>query len=84
MHYPHFHFAGRFRADMATINNFPNNYDTANFDQSYLQRNADNWNPLGSGEWAVKAAVTQVCYSDYLCEGNQEVEPLVGAGITGI
>ena len=84
MHYPHFHFAGRFRADTATLNNFPNYFDTENFTQSDTRPNFDNWNPLGSGEWAVEAEVTHVCYSDVRCVGNQDEEPLYGTGITGI
>ena len=38
---------------------------------------------MGSGEWAVEAEVTHVCYSDYRCVGNVPDEPLCGAGITG-
>ena len=83
LHYPHFHFAGRFRADTATLNNFPNLYNPENIAPSETQPNADNWNPMGSGEWAVEAEVTHVCYSDYRCVGNVPDEPLCGAYITG-
>lgn len=83
LHYPHFHFAGRFRADTATLNNFPNLFNPEEFVQSQTQPNADNWNPMGSGEWTVEAEVTHVCYSDYQCVGNLPGEPLCGAGITG-
>ena len=83
LHYPHFHFAGRFRADTATLNNFPNLFNPEEFVQSHTQQNADNWNPMGSGEWTVEAEVTHVCYSDYRCVGNLPHEPLCGAGITG-
>ena len=38
---------------------------------------------MGSGEWAVEAEVTHVCYSDYRCVGNVPDEPLCGACITG-
>ena len=38
---------------------------------------------MGSGEWAVEAEVTHVCYSDYRCVGNVPDEPLWGVGITG-
>ena len=83
MHYPHFHFAGRFRADTATLNNFPNFYDTRNFTQSDARWNSDNWNPLGSGEWTVEAEVTNVCYCDYRCVGNREDDSLYGTRIAG-
>jgi len=83
LHYPHFHFSGRFRADTATLNNFPNYFDPENFTQSDTQPNVDNWNPLGSGEWTVEAEVTHVCYSDLRCVGDQQEEKLCGAGITG-
>lgn len=84
LHYPHFHFAGRFRADTATLNNFPNFFDMENFTQSNTRPSFDNWNPLGSGEWMVEGRVTHVCYSNYSCAGNPEEEPACGAGITGI
>lgn len=83
LYYPHFHFSGRFRADTATLNNFPNFFDPENFTQSDTQPNFDNWNPLGSGEWTVEAEVTHVCYSDLRCVGDQQEEPLCGVGITG-
>lgn len=83
MHYPHFHFAGRFRADTATLNNFPNFFDIRNFTQDDTLRSPDNWNPLGSGEWTVEAEVTHVCYCDYRCVGNQEEDSLCGTRITG-
>ncbi|KAL9973993.1 hypothetical protein ACROYT_G020520 [Oculina patagonica] len=83
LHYPHFHFAGRFRADTATLNNFPNLFNPDDFAQSQIQPSFDNWNPMGSGEWSVEAEVTHVCYSDYRCVGNLPEEPLCGADITG-
>lgn len=83
MHYPHFHFAGRFRADTATLNNFPNFFDIRNFTQSDARRSPDNWNPLGSGEWTVEAEVTHVCYCDYRCVGNHKEDSLCGTRIAG-
>jgi len=83
LHYPHFHFAGRFRADTPTLNNFPNLFNPEEIAPSETQPSADNWNPMGSGEWTVEAEVTHVCYSDYRCVGNLPDEPLCETGITG-
>ena len=81
--YPHFHFAGRFRADPATLNNFPAYYDTGNITTSDTQPTVDNWNPLGSGEWSVEACITLVCYSDFRCVGDPVEDPICGVRIKG-
>ncbi len=43
---PRIHFAGFFQADVSTVNNIVNNYDTANFKPEYQE---DPWNPNGTG-----------------------------------
>jgi hypothetical protein len=50
------HFAGRFRADVSTVNNDPQHFDDANFNPD-LQKpfsggtDGSNWQPAGTGAW---------------------------------
>ena len=95
--WPHFHFSGTYRADVSTINNNPSNYNTASFIAAELLQNPGNWNPKGSAEWSVIGSVTQVCYADGQCVGddddrdeehgededNKQAEPLLGATVRG-
>ncbi len=66
---PRFNFAGRFEADVSTVNNDPAHYDNATFLPAFDQPNngASNgwWNPTGSGVWRLfDCAVTRACYAD--------------------
>ena len=58
---PRIHFAGRFRADVNTINN-----KNLNFLLSTLNQETDGlWNPGGSNTWAmIDCVVTSVVYED--------------------
>jgi hypothetical protein len=72
------HFAGRFQADVSTVNNDPVHFDNATFKSEYqlLQKDrvsipptADEmrgwWNPKGSADWRfVGCAVTSGSYAD--------------------
>ena len=92
--WPRFHFSGTYRADVSTINNSPLNYNTTSFIAAQLLQTPSNWNPRGSAEWSVNGSVTQVCYADGHCVGddegdeeekdNKEAEPLLGTTIRGI
>jgi len=66
---PRLHFAGRFEADVSTVNNDPANFDTARFVPGDDQRTTDNskgaWNPRGTGSWRlITCAVTAATYAD--------------------
>ena len=82
--WPHFHFGGTFQADVSTVNNYRENFDTDNFNSS----NEVGWNPKGSGDWSMDAVVKQFCYSDGECVGvNSDVDDaekaFIGAAVTG-
>ncbi|XP_078360554.1 uncharacterized protein LOC144644874 [Oculina patagonica] len=82
--WPHFHFNGTFLADVPTVNNYPDNYNTDKFVPADQYQGLDNWNPQGSGEWSVSGSVTHVCYADGHCVGDDEdkrSEPIIGAQI---
>ncbi|MBI3728872.1 MAG: hypothetical protein HY254_11145 [Burkholderiales bacterium] len=60
---PRLVFAGQFQADVSTINNDPEHFDTARFRSNYQMPDpgATNgwWNPNGTGSWR-----TNVVYRD--------------------
>ena len=73
--YPRIHFAGRFQADVSTVNNLTQHYDNARFLARYqrLLNNAPdptgddqtNWNPRGTGAWRFRdCRVTSVLSAD--------------------
>lgn len=56
---PRLHFAGRFRADVSTVNNFVTHFDDPDDPPE------PGWNPGGSGGWRlVDCAVTRAVYRD--------------------
>ncbi len=65
------HFAGRFQADVSTVNNDPTHFNNATFKPEYqlpqesrLKMNGW-WNPDGSGSYRlVECKVRRVCYAD--------------------
>ena len=79
--WPHFHFSGRFRADVSTVNNIPTNFDTENVLKR--ERSRRNWNPDGTNEWSVTGSVTGLCYADGTCVEEKKNEQLLGAPIEG-
>ena len=79
--WPHFHFSGRFRADVSTVNNIPTNFDTENVLKK--ERSRRNWNPDGTNEWSVTGSVTGICYADGTCVEKKENEQFLGTHIQG-
>lgn len=62
-------FAGRFGADVSTVNNDPTHFDNTNFKPNFDQpgRGATNgwWNPRGTGAWRlIDCRVTSATYAD--------------------
>jgi hypothetical protein len=47
------HFAGKFQANVSTVNNDPKNFDITNFKPEFqnLGVNQAGWNPVGDGSW---------------------------------
>ena len=80
--WPHFHFSGRFRADVSTVNNIPTNFDTENVLKR--ERSTRNWNPDGTNEWSVTGSVTGLCYADGTCVEKKKNEQFLGAPIQGM
>ena len=85
MQFPRIHFAGRFQADVSTINNKPENYDTLNFKPTDAIRHAfgggGGFNPTGSGNFRIlDASVTRVCNKRGICDLKDQ---MVGAAVEG-
>ena len=77
---PRLIFSGAFRADPSTVNNDPNNFDTANFQ---LNDATGSWNPNGTGAWRlVNCVVKSVVYADGTTCTDPQVDPIVGTPLT--
>jgi hypothetical protein len=66
---PRLHFAGRFEADVSTVNNDPTHFDNATFKPNFDDpgQGATNgwWNPRGTGTWRlIDCAVTGATYAN--------------------
>ena len=79
---PRIHFAGRFRADVSTINNCYDNFVTDEFkviDGTVTDPEHASWNPTGTGVFNFhQVAVTSVCRLDGPCTTD---DPLVTQNI---
>jgi hypothetical protein len=83
-------FAGRFQADVSTVNNDVRHYDDASFIPAFQQMQVGQdewngwWNPTGSGAFRlVGCRVTGVWYSDGSSCADAARDPLVDRWITG-
>lgn len=73
---PRLHFAGRFQADVSTVNNLPENFDLAMTGPP--PANQDGFNPGGTGRWGLSNCVVT---SAVLADGRQvsaAEDPVVG------
>lgn len=63
---PRLNFAGKFIADVSTVNNFPSNYDGTNYTAAdYANWDIGYWNPYGTGVWRLTdCAVTGAVRGD--------------------
>ncbi len=86
---PRLHFAGRFLADVSTVNNDPIHFDSPAFQAVYDQPQPSNpppyygwWNPTGSGGFGLlSCAVTRVCYQDGTDATSAAQDPAVGMAV---
>ena len=86
---PRLVFSGQFQADVSTINNDPEHFDTGHFRPNYELAQTGNsmngwWNPRGTGAWRFFGCkVEQVFYQDGSASDDPNVDPVVGAAING-
>jgi len=86
---PRLVFAGQFQADVSTVNNDPEHFDSRTFQTNYELLQTGNsangwWNPRGTGAWRFFGAkVQQVYYRDGTSSDDPNVDPVVGAAING-
>jgi hypothetical protein len=87
--YPRLHFAGLFQADVSTVNNDPDHFDTDRFAARFQKAQtatAPNgwWNPRGSGAWRLhNCRVTSALYSDGSLVASPDADPIVGTPTIG-
>lgn len=89
---PRLVFAGRFQADVSTVNNDPEHFNTARFQPSYQRLGQPSatgmtdgwWNPGGTGAWRfLDCVVTSVVYRDGTVCMDPSVDPIVGLAVNG-
>jgi hypothetical protein len=80
---PRLHFAGRFKADVSTVNNEPTHFNNATFQPGFQQPGAEGlWNPGGSGSWQlIGCTVTSAMFADGTIAGSAADDPVVGLAI---
>ena len=76
--FPRIHFAGRYHADVNTVNNYIENFDPSHPKQNLIP----GWNPSGGNEWSLTDCyVTSVVYQNGSSTNNTEHEPTIGASV---
>jgi hypothetical protein len=76
---PRLHFAGRFRADVSTVNNYVTHFQDPN------DPDDPGWNPRGTGRWAmVDCEVTRAVYEDGTAAQTPEQDPVLGLALNQI
>ncbi|HZL56631.1 MAG TPA: ferritin-like protein [Bryobacteraceae bacterium] len=81
---PRLHFAGRFQADVSTVNNNPLNFDARTFRANFgtPSPGRGSWNPGGTGAWRLsECTVQRVVYRDGSTGDHHVTDPVVGAAI---
>lgn len=85
---PRLVFAGQFQADVSTVNNDPEHFNTARFRSNYQLpgSGASNgwWNPNGTGAWRFRnCVVTSVVYRDGSTCSDPNLDPVIGLAVNG-
>ena len=74
---PRLHFAGTFRTDVSTVNNYVTHFQNPNNPPQ------PGWNPSGSGSWSVTGCtVTSAVLADGTVARTPADDPIVGASLT--
>ena len=93
MRSPRIHFAGRFQADVSTVNNDVRHFDTRGFSADY-QRSMElkdetivkyngYWNPEGTGAWRILGCRVTSAVLDGRVFTRPEDDPVVGLIVSG-
>ncbi|MCH8617575.1 ferritin-like protein [Undibacterium sp. TS12] len=85
---PRLVFAGQFQADVSTVNNDPEHFNTSRFRSNYQLpgSGASNgwWNPNGTGSWRFRnCLVTSVVYRDGSSCSDPHLDPVIGLSVNG-
>jgi hypothetical protein len=76
------HFAGQFRADVSTVNNDDQHFDSAAFtpnDQDYGEQSSNGWwQPSGTGAWRLCGCVITAAAWDGKFATTSAADPVVG------
>ena len=76
------HFAGQFRADVSTVNNDDQHFNSATFtpnDQDYGQGSSNGWwQPSGTGTWRLSGCVITAAAWDGQYATTSQGDPVVG------
>jgi hypothetical protein len=84
LQWPRLVFSGQFQADVSTVNNDPEHFDSSKFQPNYQQPGQTNgwWNPTGTGAWRLKGCtVQQVTYRDGSICDDPAQDSIVGAPV---
>jgi hypothetical protein len=79
------HFAGRFRADVSTVNNDDQHFNAATFtpnDQDYGPGASNGWwQPSGTGSWRLSGCAITAAAWDGLFATTRQGDPVVGLAL---
>ena len=87
LHPVRLHFAGRFRADVSTVNNSLVHYTDGNFDPIFQKplsggNDRSNWQPAGTGAWRLlDCEVTRACRADGTAATTPSEDAVVGSAV---
>jgi len=79
------HFAGTFRADVSTVNNYVPHFENGTFAPEEQLPGNDRgwWQPAGTGAWRIAdCSITRACYLDGTDATDPAVESAVGMKVT--
>lgn len=88
---PRLHFSGTFLADVSTVNNDPEHFNSARFRASYQKYHEEDvlnsngwWNPEGTGSFALaNCKTTSATYTDNTSVQSPLLDPAIGQTING-
>ena len=84
LHSVRLHFAGRFRADISTVNNHPSRYPLEDFRPEFQMPGSsrDNWQPQGTGSWRLMdCSVRRACRADGVIATDALADGAVGLAV---